>query len=143
MTIAEKRRVVKSQQSLHPRLLRSPVDVVADSPDARHLIVAERAGLQRLQILFHLFCIRWSCDADIHIRILDFDSSGVDGIRVWLHDETSDEYVEALTVHFEAVEGGSQERLTYTMWSDDEKVAPHIQTAISRDAQSPGLSVGF
>ena len=74
------------------------------------------------------------CDgAQVVVRIVDFDSSRVEGIRVWARDEASDEFVEALTVVFEGFDDRrSQELLKYTLWSEGEKVAPLMGTAITR-----------
>ena len=48
-------------------ILLFPVDVLADAPDAGHLLLVEGPGVQGLEIVLHLRCCGGGRETDVHV----------------------------------------------------------------------------
>jgi hypothetical protein len=51
----------------------TPVDVLADAPDAGHLLLVEGSGVQGLEIVLHLRCGGGARDTHVHVGMGEND----------------------------------------------------------------------
>jgi len=74
----------------------------------------------------------------VTLMLSDFDTSQVDGLRVWREDAGTGELREELAVVFTGVsETADGEVLTYQLWDGDTLIAGDIPTALERDPDQP------
>jgi len=102
-----------------------------------------RAGpaLSTLLALFALAALPGCKVPGVTLLLSDFDTSRVEGLRVWSEDAETGELREELAVVFTGVsETGDGEVLTYQLWKGDTLIAGDIPTTLERDPDHPAAA---